>query len=239
MPDTSAEPSRRAAVIGAGGRVGRAVTAALLRDSWDVVAVVRDPERHDLPPHPRLHVTRGDAQRPDGLAPALATVEAAVLAVTPFTAPPDSFDGFDPDYYVTIVTGLAAHWPAPHRRLVAVGLAATLRLDTGELVMDDPELFPPFLRPFALAHARQADALRDTGLDWAMLVPPSGFGLAPPAGPGRSLVREPVTRRQATAGLSHADYADAVAGELGAPTLHGGRAAVVPPPVDDLPMLAG
>jgi putative NADH-flavin reductase len=231
MSATSFESPRRAAVIGAGGRVGRAVTAALLREAWDVTAVVREPGRHDLPPHPRLRVAPGDARLPRRLAPVLGTVEAVVLAVTPFTAPPESFDGFDPDYYVAIVTGLAAHWRAPRRRLVAVGLAATLRLDSGGRVMDDPALFPPFLYPFAQAHARQADALGRTDLDWAILVPPSGFGAgAEPAGRGTSLVPEPVTRSQATAHLSHGEYAGAVVAELAAPTVHGGRAAVVPLP---------
>ncbi|MDQ7910624.1 NAD(P)H-binding protein [Phytohabitans sp. ZYX-F-186] len=388
MPATPSGTPRRVAVIGAGGRVGRAVTAALLRDAWDVTAVLREPGRHDLPHHPRLSIARGDAQHPERLAPLLATVEAAVLAVTPFTGPPESFEGFDPDYYLKIVGGLVEHWRAPRRRLVAVGLAATLRLDSGGLVMDDPALFPPFLRPFAEAHARQAEALAPrpavpsgayarqagaiaarpevpsgayarqagaiaarpevpsgeseahtrpeapsgeaegharlaaavalrpevpsgeaeaharqaealaapagapsgeaaalarqgaapgrpavarspgaeapagagaAGPDWAILVPPSGFGLPEPpvstadestadggasAAADRSgraasaasgaaerryaLVSEPVTLSQATASLSHATYAAAVAAELAEPTVHRARALVVP-----------
>lgn len=238
MPTTALRAPRRAAVIGAGGRVGRAVTAALLREAWQVTAVVRDPGRHDLRSHPRLRVTAGDAQRPERLAAVLDTVEAAVLAVTPFTAPPASFDGFDPDYYVKIVAGLDAHWRSPRRRLVAVGLAATLRLDSGGLVMDDPALFPPFLRPFAEAHARQAGALAGTALDWAMLIPPSGFGAGPATG-RHALVREPVTRRQAAAELSHGDYAAAVVAQTTAPTVRAARAAVLPSPAQTGPMLAG
>ncbi|MFC0506551.1 NAD(P)-dependent oxidoreductase [Micromonospora costi] len=226
-PDPAAPP---VAVLGAGGRVGRAVTAALLRQDHSVTAVLRDPDRHELPPHPRLRVVKGDAQQPERLSPILGSVGAVVLAVTPFTAPPPSFDGFDLDYYARIVTALDGAWTGPHRRLVAVGLTATLRLATGDAVMDDPDLFPARLRPFAEAHARQLSAVRATTLDWAILTPTADFGSHPglAARQRYRLVREPLDRRQATARLSHATYARAVVAETGAPTVRAQRVAVVP-----------
>ena len=231
---------RRVAVFGAAGRAGRAVTTALLLEHVHVDAVLREPRRHDLPAHPNLRVLRGDAQRPGELAASLRTVDAIVLSVTPFTAPPPSFDGFDLDYYADIVAAIDAAWQSPRRRLVAVGLTATLRLDSGDTVigdpvigemgMDDPALFPPELRPFAEAHARLLPALAGTTLDWAILTPPAGFGTwhEPTAGNGYRLVTEPVTRQQATAPLTHAQYAQAVAAELIRPTVHAARAVVVP-----------
>lgn len=238
----------RVAVFGAAGRAGRAITAALLEQGLHVDAVLREPSRHDLPTHARLRVLRGDAQRPDELAESLRGTDAVVLAVTPFTAPPSSFDGFDLDYYAGIVRGVDAVWQRPRRRLVAVGLTATLRLDSGQPVMADPTLFPPGLTPFAEAHARQLPALAGTTLDWAILAPPAGFGAAaepagsgaatepagsgtvpePAAGPGYRLVPEPLTREQATARLTHARYARAVAAEVVHPTVHAARVAVVP-----------
>lgn len=142
-----------------------------------------------------------------------------VLAVTPFTAPPESFDDFDLDYYATIVTGIDREWERPRRRLVAVGLTAMLRLDSGVTNMDDRALFPPALRPFAHAHARQLSALRNTTLDWAILTPPAGFGTdpEPAAGWDYRLVAEPLTRARATARLSYARYARAVAAESARP----------------------
>ncbi|MFD2765200.1 NAD(P)-dependent oxidoreductase [Micromonospora eburnea] len=219
---------RHVAVLGAAGRVGRAVTAALLRAEQRVTAVLRDPARHQLPPHPMLRTAQGDAQHAEQLAPVLRTADAVVLAVTPFTAPPPSFDGFDLDYYAKIVTGLDEHWTRRHRRLVAVGLTATLRLDSGDLVMDDPTLFPPRLAPFAEAHARELPALGATALDWAILAPPAGFGTEQEAERGYRLIAEPVTRQQATARLSHARYAEAVIAELMNPTVRNTRVAVVP-----------
>ncbi|GIH20190.1 hypothetical protein Raf01_83620 [Rugosimonospora africana] len=94
---------------------------------------------------------QGDAQHPEDLSERLRSVDAMALCVTPFTAPPTSFDGFDLDYYVNIIAGIDAHWHNAHRRLVAVGLTATLRLDSGSMFMDDPILFPPELTPLAQA----------------------------------------------------------------------------------------
>ncbi|GLI00868.1 NAD(P)-dependent oxidoreductase [Phytohabitans aurantiacus] len=230
MSIASSDLPRRVAVFGAAGRTGRAVTATLLQQNLHVDAVLREPSRHDPPHHPNLRVIRGDAQRPEELAADLRAVDAIVLSVTPFTAPPSSFDGFDLDYYAKIVAGVDANWHGPRRRLVAVGLTATLRLDSGKTVMDDPALFPPELMPFAEAHARQLSALAGTSLDWTILAPPAGFGARqePEVGQGYRLVTEPLTRQQATAQLTHAQYAQAVAAELVHPTVHAARAAVIP-----------
>jgi putative NADH-flavin reductase len=226
MGITSDSGRRHIAVLGAAGRVGRAVTAALLRDGHEVTGVVREPGRHPGLP-PELRAVAGDARQPAESAALLRGVDAVVLAVTPFTAPPDSFDGFDIGYYARIVAGIDRNWDREQRRLVAVGLAATLELDSGGHLCDDVDLFPPRLRPFAEAHLRQLIALRaTTTLDWAVLTPPAGLG-AGPAGEYR-LVNGPVTVRQATAELTHARYARAVADQIGAPTVRRARVAVVP-----------
>jgi uncharacterized protein len=224
MPDTAGNARHHVAVLGAAGRVGRAVTTALLGDEHSVTAVVRDP----TPPlDPRLRIVQGDARQLRQLAPVLRSVDSVVLAVTPFTAPPESFEGFDLDYYARMVTELDSHWHRPRRRLVAVGLTATLTLDSGDKVMDDPALFPSRLRPFAEAHSRALPALNGTSLGWAILTPPTGFGTPQESEQGYQLIAEPVTRRQATAQLSHARYAQAVIAELTNPTVHNKRVAVM------------
>jgi putative NADH-flavin reductase len=230
MPDTSDNTRHHVAVLGAAGRVGRAVTTALLSDEHSVTAVLRDPTCYELPLDPRLRIVQGDARHLRQLTPILRTVDSVVLAVTPFTAPPESFDGFDLNYYAKIVTEMDSNWHHPRRRLVAVGLTATLMLDSGDNVMDDPALFPPRLRPFAEAHSRELSALNTTSLGWAILTPPAGFGTQqePEIEQGYQLIAEPVTRRQATAQLSHALYAQAVIAELINPTVHNKRVAVIP-----------
>ncbi|WP_203923617.1 NAD(P)H-binding protein [Rugosimonospora africana] len=57
---------RQVAVLGAAGRVGRAVTAALLQRDLHVDAVLREPTRHDLSHHPRLRVVSGRRSAPRG-----------------------------------------------------------------------------------------------------------------------------------------------------------------------------
>ncbi|HEV2637792.1 MAG TPA: hypothetical protein VGX23_21745 [Actinocrinis sp.] len=97
--------------------------------------------------------------------------------------------------------------------------------------MDDPALFPPHLTPFAEAHARELTALRNApALHWAILVPPAGFGSLPEHDEAYRLLPEPVPLQHATARLSHALYARAVADELTRPTVHNARAAVIPLP---------
>lgn len=228
MGTTSDSGRRHIAVLGAAGRVGRAVTAALLRDGHEVTGVVREPARHrDLPPD--LRVIAGDAQNPVAATALLREVDAVVTAVTPFPAPPESFDGFDIDYYARIVAVLDRYWDRPHRRLIAVGLAATLELDSGGHLCDDAGLFPPRLRPFAEAHLRQLAALRaTTALDWAVLTPPAGLGAGADTAGEYRLLAGPVSVGQATAELTHTQYARAVADQIGDPTVHEARVAVVP-----------
>ncbi|MEU4431963.1 NAD(P)H-binding protein [Nocardia rhamnosiphila] len=228
MGITSDSGRRHIAVLGAAGRVGRAVAAALLRDGYEVTGVVREPARHrELPPG--LRVATGDARNLAASKALLRGVDAVVTAVTPFPAPPDSFDGFDIDYYARIVADLDRYWDRPHRRLIAVGLAATLELDSDGHLCDDAGLFPARLRPFAEAHLRQLTALRaTTALDWAVLTPPAGLGAGADTAGEYRLVAGPVTVRQATAGLTHAQYARAVADQIGEPTVREARVAVVP-----------
>ncbi|RKN45564.1 NAD(P)-dependent oxidoreductase [Streptomyces hoynatensis] len=228
MPSSDTPGPAGPAVLGAGGRVGSAVVNALLRRGHDVTAIVRNPSRHTLPDAPGLRIRQGDAQRPDLLSETLRGAGAVVLAVTPFSGPPQTFDGFDRDYYATIVSGLDRAMTG--RRLVCVGLTATARLDDGTRFLDHPDRFPPFLAPFADAHLRATAALRDTTLDWATLIPPAGFGTLPPAGrpaaSGYRLRREPVTLADATSALDHATFAEAVADEIASPTVHRERALV-------------
>ena len=228
MPSTSTSDRPGVIVLGAGGRVGSAVVTALLGRGHDVTAVVRDPSRHAFPDDTRLRVRPGDAQRPDLLSGPLHGASGVVLAVTPFTAPPQTFDGFDRDYYAAIISGIGRAFAGG--RLVCVGLTATTDLDDGSRILDRADLFPPFLAPFADAHLRATAALRRTALDWATLIPPAGLGTPSPGGqrtsPGYRLCREPVTLADASSALDHRTFAEAVADEIASPVVHRGRALV-------------
>lgn len=228
MPTYATSDRPGLVVLGAGGRVGSAVVTALLRRGRDVTAVVRDPSRHAFPDDARLRVRQSDAQRPGPLSEALHEASGVVVAVTPFTAPPQDFDGFDRDYYAAIISGIGRALPAG--RVVCTGLTATAELDDGSRYLDHADLFPPFLAPFADAHLRATAALRQTTLDWATLIPPAGFGTSSAGGPrtvpSYRFCREPVTLADATSALDHATFAEAVADELASPALHRERVLV-------------
>lgn len=231
-------------VFGAGGRAGRAISAAAESRGHDVSAVVRDIHRHPGVSGDRISLVTGDALDPLSVAQAAAGSSAIVSAVTPFTAPPASFDGFDIGYYERVATALvegAAR--AGVGRLVIVGLFATLRTPDGGLVLDDPALFPEALRPFARAHLRGVESLRALGdagagnhvegghhpagtVDWLVLAPPPGLSTTvEPTGRYR-IGTGTVERESWTAPLAYSDLARAVLDEIDHPTRHRDHVAI-------------
>jgi putative NADH-flavin reductase len=70
-------------VFGATGGTGTALVAQALAAGHEVTAVVRDPARMKVAPHPRLRVVTADVMDPASIAPALAGTDAAVNTVGP------------------------------------------------------------------------------------------------------------------------------------------------------------
>lgn len=215
-------------VFGAGGRAGRAVTAEARARGHRVTAVVRDPAKHAGLEADGVRVLRGDVRDARAVARACRGHVAAVHAVSPFTGPEQGFDALDPAFFVkaadALLRGLAE---VNVRRLVAVGLFANLNGPDGEPVMNDPALFPPHIRPFALAHQAGLERLRAAGpaVDWLVLTPPALLD-----------ARAPRTGRYRTGGdsvpgtepahLSYADLAVALLDEIDTPRHHRTRVSV-------------
>ncbi|ACU70459.1 short-chain dehydrogenase/reductase SDR [Catenulispora acidiphila DSM 44928] len=230
-------PSERKAglivVFGAGGRAGKAVVRESLRRGHAALCVVRDPAKY-----PGLEalgdevaVVAGDLTDAGSVASVLAQVPgevtALVNAVAPFTATPDSVEGFDPDYYVGLVENLSQAARDRDCRAVEIGLFAMLR--TGELrLFQDEVAFPAYLRPFAVARLRGLNAWRDqdSEVDWLVLTPPPR--LSPDARPtGRYRLGDDLLDRAATPVLfSYDDLAVAVLDQIDTPTVHRCQAAV-------------
>jgi putative NADH-flavin reductase len=70
-------------VFGATGGTGTALVEQALAAGHMVTAVVRDPARMKVAPHPRLRVVTADVMDPASIAPALAGTDAAVNTVGP------------------------------------------------------------------------------------------------------------------------------------------------------------
>lgn len=222
-------------VFGAGGRAGKAIVTESVRRGHAVVCVVRDPDRHPglAGLGEEVTVAAGDLTDADSVASVAAGVPgeiaAVVNAVAPFTATPDSVDGFDPDYYVGLVENLSRIAKVRDCRAVEVGLFAMLR--TGELrLYQDEVAFPAYLRPFAVARLRGLNAWRDQArdVDWLVLTPPPR--LSPDAlATGRYRLGDDVLDTSSTAiRLSYADLALAVLDQIDTPTVHRCQAAVYP-----------
>ncbi|WP_024802978.1 NAD(P)-dependent oxidoreductase [Nocardia sp. BMG51109] len=222
-------------VFGAGGRAGRTVVGQALRRGRRVVGVVRDPRGHpDLADDTDagLRIVAGDLTDPASAA-AVVTDETAALvnAVTPFTAPPDSFDDFDTAYYAHLVGNLVRAAGTSGARVVEIGLAATLKSGDGRLY-DDADAFPAFLRPFAEARMRGLAAWREASdqIDWLVVTPPPLLSpQAPPTGRYR-LAGDILDSTLAAVPLSYTDLATAIVDQIDSPTHHRSQIAVYAAP---------
>ncbi|MEE6263327.1 NAD(P)-dependent oxidoreductase [Plantactinospora sonchi] len=218
----------RIVVFGAGGRAGRAVTAEARERGYRVTAVVRDTDRHADLVSPGVVLRSGDVRDAETVYDNADGHDAVVCAVTPASGPEEfaNLDRFDQAYFVDVVDALLTGMTrAGVPRLVFVGLFANLLDGRGRPVYDNPDVFPPELRPYALAHTAGLDRLRAarTGVDWLVLTPPA---LLDPTGPRTGRYRFGGETAAGPATLSYADLAVAVLDEIGSPTRHRTRVSV-------------
>ncbi|MDN5725772.1 MAG: NAD(P)H-binding protein [Propionibacteriales bacterium] len=220
---TSPTPPLRLAVLGAGGRAGVAITATALARGHQVAAIVRHPVQHRHLSAEGASIVAGDALDLGTLAAATVGADALVSAVTPFTTPPPSFDGFDTDFYrkinSNIVTAARANGIP---RVIIIGLFATLYLPTGGMVADDERLFPPALRSFATAHAAGVIPLegQDADTDWLVLSPPADLSSAATVTGRYQLGSRILDHQLGSLPLSYVDLASAVVDQIEHPTRH-------------------
>ncbi|RMI31199.1 NAD(P)-dependent oxidoreductase [Nocardia stercoris] len=215
-------------VFGAGGRAGRAILDEALRRKHHVTAVVRNPDRHRglAARGAGVTVVAGDLTDSASVA-SVSThlsprrVTAVVNAVTPFSAPPESFADFDPDYYVHAVENLIRAVPFTQCRVIEIGLSATLRTTEGRL-FENPTAFPNHLRPFAEARLRGLRAWQNqaTDVDWLVLTPPPALSPQAPSTGCYHLADDRLDPTAATTPLSYPDLAVAVLDQIDTPTAH-------------------
>lgn len=220
---------QRVAVLGAGGRAGSAVVRRILAEGHSVTALVRSSARHAWLAERGVTVVEGDATDSADVARALADADAVVNAVTPFSAPPPSFDGFDETFYERVLGAVLAGRRSPDVRIVTVGLFANLRLPDGREVSDVADLFPPALLPFARAHAGERTVLSqaDPAADWLIVTPPAGLSLDAADASGYALT-ELVGPEALGAALSYETLAAAVVDEIVRPTVRQRQVLVLP-----------
>ena len=156
-------------VFGATGGTGTALVEQALAAGHEVTAVVRDPARMKVAPHPRLRVVTADVMDPASIAPALAGTDAAVNTVGPHGL------GRTTIQQDSVRSILQAMHQAGARRLLHV---------SGSSTVDDGESwymrFPvkPLARATFLGNSctdmRGAESLiRASDMDWTIFRPPA------------------------------------------------------------------
>lgn len=193
-------------VIGAGGRVGRAVVAEAVRRGHGVTAAVRSPERHAGLAGEGVRVLRVDAVDPASVREAVRGHRALVSTV---------YDqGTDPSVFFPASARALVEGAAGVDRLVHVGLAPLLPTAAGTPLMDEPGY--PDHRAFFAAHAAALEVLAGGGVaDWVALSPAGDFDRG----------SEPVGRYRVAPGAADSvitaeDFALAVLDEIEKPRHH-------------------
>jgi putative NADH-flavin reductase len=213
-------------IFGAGGRVGRAITAEARERGHHITAVLRDPAKHGDIKMDGVAVVRGDITDARGVTAIVRGHDVAVHAVTPFSGPEQGFADLDPEFFVKAADALVHGMTGTGvPRLLVVGLFANLKDADGRLLMDDPSIFPPEIRPFAAAHTAGLERLRTRGteIDWLMFTPPPLLKKGPRT--GRYLIGGEAAP-PASAELTYADLAVAMVDEIGTPQRHRTRVSV-------------
>lgn len=200
----------RIAVLGATGMVGRATVTEGLARGHHITAVARTPRDHDH--HDRLEVRRLDVAV-DDVAPVLAEVDAAVLALRSPAGQEHLVTGL-----TTAVLDAAA---TTGTRVLVVGGSGPLTspYDARRRVVDEPNLVPDPWQPIARASIAQLGVCRDHHHQgWTYLSPPAV--LEPGARIGRYRRGSTVllTDDDGQSRISAADLAIAVVDELEDPS---------------------
>ncbi|MBV8658714.1 MAG: NAD(P)-dependent oxidoreductase [Burkholderiales bacterium] len=198
------------ALIGATGYVGAKLLPEALARGHQVTAIVR---KGTLPEHPSLTHTLGDATVPAVLAKLVSGHDLVISAYNP---------SHDADGTAThaIIDGVKS---SGVRRFLVVGGAGSLRLPSGERVVDQPD-FPAQWKEGALRTAAFLEQLRaEIELDWVFLSPAAM--LVPGARTGRYRIGKDDLLTDATgqSTISLEDYAVAMLDEAERPQHHRAR----------------
>jgi putative NADH-flavin reductase len=192
----------RIVVLGISGRVGSRIAAELLRRGYTVTGIARKVE--GVPSQPGLTLRAADATRADALVP-LVRGHDVIVSATRFIGGIDA------------ATLLAVARQAGVKRVLVVGGAGSLKVASGEALMDTPG-FPEAYRAEAQAGRAFLEALRkEQEVEWTFLSPSALFEPGQRTGKFRMDGEELLTDAQGKSHISMEDYAVALVDEIEIP----------------------
>jgi putative NADH-flavin reductase len=150
-------------VFGASGRLGSRVVDEALRREHEVTGVARDAMRVDGR-EGRIERFAGDATEPGSVASIAADHDVAISAVTQHERP---------EMLVELARGLLEGLAlAGVPRLVVAGGAGSLKVPSGERLLDTPDFHEEW-KPEAIAQARALEVYEqaETDVDWSYISP--------------------------------------------------------------------
>lgn len=187
----------KVAVLGGSGRAGSEIVMELARRKHTVLALARRPE--EIVITDGVRAVAGDASDPEKMSDLIRGSDAVISALH-FDVPADTL--------------LSAVRRSGVRRLLVTGGAASLRLPSGQRVIDAPD-FPGDWKPLALKGIAFLDELkREKSIDWTFFSPAALFFVGPRLGRYRLGGDELVVDGAGESKISFADYASAMVDEL-------------------------
>ena len=185
------------AVLGAGGKAGKELTAELRRRGHEVIAIGRT--EASLPAGDGIERRVADVSDVAALAGAVRGADAVISALR-FDVPA-----------ATLIAGLKQ---AGVNRLIVTGGAASLDNGKGVRVYDSPD-FPEAIKPFVIGGIHFLDAIRqEQELNWTFFSPAMVFFEGPRTGSFRLGKDTMVFDANGESKISYADGAIAMVDEL-------------------------
>ena len=153
------------AIIGAAGNIGQRITNEALQRNHEVTAIVRNPEKVKIT-NANLKVVKGDVDDTKTLAEQLKGFDAVVSSIGP------PHDGSVPASVINVAARsvLEAFKESGAKRLLVVGGAGSLKIPTGEDLVDTPS-FPAIYKEVALHHREVLKEIRKSDANWTYFSP--------------------------------------------------------------------
>ncbi len=199
-------------VFGAGGRLGRRVSAEAAARGHHVIGVIHSAP--SAPPGKGVETVEGDVTDP-------ATVRRLAEQADVFVV---TVGGPDKSLYIDVartMVAVAEEMGERAPRIIHSGGGGSLLAPDGTRFVDT-EGFPEVVRPEALGQAAALDYYRTTsGVDWVYMSPPPGnFEPGTRTGHYRTGTDRPVVDTDGGFGISYEDYAVALVDEIDHPRHH-------------------